>query len=985
MNLVTNLRSIINYTLSIAILLIAVQQLNAQKLNHVQGQFIVQLDADKNVKIWINDFNKAFPYSLTIHKKISPVLNVYTVDYDFTQFRQGQVHTDLLMYENVEIAQLNHFVELRSTIPNDPEFQNQWQYINMGQDGGVEGADIDMDLAWDFATGGITAEGDTIVACIIDDGIDNNHPDIQPNLFINYAEIPGNGIDDDGNGFVDDVRGWDTGSSSDEVYDGGGHGTPVTGIIGAKGNEGFGVAGVNWNVKLMIVQGGTGVESEVIEAYSYPLTFRKKYNETNGAEGAFVVSTNASWGTDFGQPEDAPIWCAFYDTLGAAGIISCGATINGNQNIDEVGDLPTACTSDYLIAVTNMNRTDVKVTGAGYGITTIDLGAFGQDTWTVTSGGGFGGFGGTSGATPHVTGSVALLYSIPCPNLISLAKSNPGQAALLVKNAILDGVDPNESLEGITVTGGRLNVHNAIQELLQNHCGDCLAPFIEETEISENNSVQVSWTLNDTTEFVDLRWREVGITEWIEVANVSNSFNFTDLELCTDYEYQLRSSCTNSMGEYGITNIFTSFGCCVNPDEFNVNSFDIIADFSWTSVPAAQSYNIRYRIVGSTDWAESNTLGTIITLDDLEACSQYEAQIQSVCLLAPPNYSESINFFTLGCDDPCTELPYCEVVGYNGSEEYITLVQVGDLKNETQSDGGYGQFVSGGPTTDLGIGGSYIMTLTPGFAGTMYNEFFKVWIDFNQNSIVEEEEIVIDSDNVQESFSTTITIPESALLGNTRMRVAMRYNQSAEICVPGNFQDFGEVEDYCINITEFTCPINNGLDTISIQANQAIIQWSEDPNSDNYSIRYKKVTDTEWISDETDELNISIESLETCTDYEFQVRNNCTQGEGDFSNSLFFKTSCISNINLDQENQINIYPNPFASQFTINFESLQSNEDVEYYLVNQLGQVQKSGVINVNSQSLYTLKTGNLISGIYYLRLIQNDQAIRFHKIIKTK
>ena len=278
------------------------------------------------------------------------------------------------------------------------------------------------------------------------------------NLWKNYGEIENNGIDDDGNGFIDDYHGWDTGSNSDAVGDGGGHGTPVAGIVGAVGNNGVGVAGVNWDVKLMIVQGGTGIESEVLEAYSYPLVARKAYNETDGEEGAFVVSTNASWGIDQGQPADAPLWCSFYDTLGVHGIISCGATANANFNIDIVGDLPTGCSSEYLISVTNMNDNDVKVTSAGFGATTIDLGAFGQGTFTTTLSN-YGGFGGTSGATPHVTGSVALLYSAPCPTLISIAKSDPLVAAQMVRDFILNEADPNPSLAGITVTGGRLNIN----------------------------------------------------------------------------------------------------------------------------------------------------------------------------------------------------------------------------------------------------------------------------------------------------------------------------------------------------------------------------------------------------------------------------------------------------------------------------------------------------------------------------------------------
>ncbi len=445
---------------------------SAQQLNHVQGEILVQLKDRTTPERFLNARQqfRGKTTDLAVRKRLSKPMNIYAFTFNWQEVNERQLLADIRQDPNVEEAQFNHFIKFRSTIPNDTQFGQQWQYINTGQSGGTAGADIDMDLAWDTTTGGMTAQGDEIVVCVIDDGIDITHPDIAPNMWYNTAEIPNNGIDDDSNGFIDDYRGWDTGSDDDSVNDGGGHGTPVAGIVGAKGNNNVGVAGVNWDVKLMIVQGGTGVESEVLEAYSYPLEARKKYNDTNGQEGAFVVATNASWGVDGGQPSNAPLWCNFYDTLGAEGILNAGATINGNQNVDTFGDLPTACPSDYLIAVTNMNHNDVKVTQAGYGSTHIDIGAFGQGTWTVASGGGYGGFGGTSGATPHVAGTIALLYSAPCNNFITLAKSNPAAAALQIKDHILMGGDDNASLQGITVTGKRLNVNNSMQ-LLMNNCG----------------------------------------------------------------------------------------------------------------------------------------------------------------------------------------------------------------------------------------------------------------------------------------------------------------------------------------------------------------------------------------------------------------------------------------------------------------------------------------------------------------------------------
>ncbi|MBP8754784.1 MAG: S8 family serine peptidase, partial [Chitinophagales bacterium] len=215
---------------------------------------------------------------------------------------------------------------MRSTIPNDLSFPLQWNFYNDGTTGGIADADIDADEAWDITTGGLTALGDSIVIAVIDDGFDINHLDL--NFWKNYNEIPSNGIDDDGNGYIDDFNGWNVLTETD-VLDEYLHGTHVSGIAGAKGNNGFGVTGVNWDVKIMAVSIGLAVyESNALEAYAYVFDQRKLYDETNGEKGAFVVVTNSSFGIDYQLPEDYPIWCAMYDSLGRLGILNAAATIN---------------------------------------------------------------------------------------------------------------------------------------------------------------------------------------------------------------------------------------------------------------------------------------------------------------------------------------------------------------------------------------------------------------------------------------------------------------------------------------------------------------------------------------------------------------------------------------------------------------------------------------------------------------------------------
>ena len=319
---------------------------------------------------------------------------------------------------------------------------------------------------WETSTGGLSSNGDTIVIAMLDDGCRVNHPDLSDNIYRNYQEIPNNGIDDDNNGYVDDFKGLNVISGTD-THLSATHGTGVAGIIGAKGDNGIGVTGVNWNIKILPIT-NMNFEAEVVEGYYYALELRRKYNNTNGAEGAFIVTTNAS----FGIPtpvfcSEFQIWGAAYDSLGMEGIINIAATSNSNINVDEVGDMPSSCTSDFLITVSNTDLDDERV-NSGYGKFSIDLAAPGKNSVTTrvstfTGESTYGVLGGTSAATPHVAGAVALLYSMPCTDLSTQAILDPANTALAMKSIILNGVEPLPVLEEISVTGGRLDLAKSVE------------------------------------------------------------------------------------------------------------------------------------------------------------------------------------------------------------------------------------------------------------------------------------------------------------------------------------------------------------------------------------------------------------------------------------------------------------------------------------------------------------------------------------------
>jgi len=340
--------------------------------------------------------------------------------------------------------------------PNDTDFSRQAD--NFERTG--------YTTAWELTPGGRTIDNQEIVIAILDAGFDISHEDLVDNIWINSGEIPADGIDNDGNGYVDDLNGWDM-VGDDAVLPNDSHGTQVAGLIGARGNNGQGISGTNWETRMMLFSINTS--ADVVRAYEYARDQRKRYNETNGAEGAFVVVTNASFGSEGERCQVFPVWGGMYDELGEQGILTAASTANRNWDVEINGDMPTDCTSDYLIGVTNVGVDNLLFSSSAYGRRSVDLGAPGEGSYTTRPGDRYSPFGSTSAAAPYVTGAIALLYATPCESLTDRARANPAGAALLVREAILGSTNANASLLNRTVTGGMLDVA-AAQVRLADFC-----------------------------------------------------------------------------------------------------------------------------------------------------------------------------------------------------------------------------------------------------------------------------------------------------------------------------------------------------------------------------------------------------------------------------------------------------------------------------------------------------------------------------------
>ncbi len=396
----------------------------------------------------------------TIKRQVSKLLNLYSIEYNGHSTEGDWLINHLQKDKHILSIGYDTPLTYRNTTPNDEFFNDQWNLER-----------IQLPQVWEETTGGLTANGDEIVIAVLEKGIELDHPDILGNIWRNRKEVPNNGRDDDNNGYIDDFFGLNLDDLTDNhpVLS---HGTQVSGIIGAKTNNEEGMAGINWDANILFLS-GVDLSSEVIEAYEYLYNLRKKYNDTDGREGAFIVANNNSFGWDNTRPTELFMGtelCQMYDLMGEVGILSVGAGPNNDVDVEVVGDTPTNCTSDFFIGVTSTDRNDEKARDGGFGNVSIDIGAPGESIRATDKDRDYGEFSGTSFATPHVTGAVGLIYALPCNRLAEDAKINPKQTASFVKNILLVGSDPIRGLESRTVSGGRLNVFNAMTNL-QIYCG----------------------------------------------------------------------------------------------------------------------------------------------------------------------------------------------------------------------------------------------------------------------------------------------------------------------------------------------------------------------------------------------------------------------------------------------------------------------------------------------------------------------------------
>ncbi|QQS27786.1 MAG: S8 family serine peptidase [Sphingobacteriales bacterium] len=728
---------------------------------------------------------------ITQYPKLSRLINEYKIQRIFRPFVKLKTpvfdqtyQIEFVQANNIEtlIRELKKFdwieyaekvpLERTGLIPNDPYITNntQWHITK-----------VQCYEAWDLSTGSAN-----VVVAVVDDAVKLTHEDLAANIWINTDEIAGNGIDDDGNGYIDDVYGWDAANNdnnpnppSDATNNYFSHGTHCSGIAGAVTNNGTGGGAISHNVKVMACKGARDSDASL-----------------TGIWGAFSYAMNnypdvisCSWG---GSGYSQTYQNLVNEARNNRGIVVIAAAGN-----DDTNSLFYPAGYNNVISVASSAQSDAKSSFSNYG-SWIDITAPGSQIRSTVAGSNssYQYYSGTSMACPNVASLVGLMLSY-----------NPSLSPADVESCLYAGADninaQNPNYIGL-LGAGRINAFNSLQ---------CVSPT----------------------------------------------------------------------------------GCLIPSGLNATNITSSSATIGWNMMPNSVSYTIRYRIVGTANWITVNNYTAIsLNLSGLSPCSQYEYQIRSNCESDQSNFSNVRTFNT----PPNGLLNYCTAKGNNVNYEWISQVTLNTISNSSGANAGYGDFRC--ISTALTQGNSYTATLVPGFAGTIYTEYWRIWIDLNQNGQFDDptERVYSSTSATTNTVNATINIPLTALTGPTTMRVVMKWVASSDTALPGACGNFayGEVEDYAVNITSSTpqpsCDIATGLGITGLTNNQAVLYWSAVTGAGNYNLRWRETGTSTWQNLTLNTTTYSLSGLTGCTQYEFQVQTTCTNGiSSNYSNSFSFTTA----------------------------------------------------------------------------------------------
>lgn len=386
----------------------------------------------------------------------------------------------------VEHAGPDHLAHIAVT-PNDAGYASLWGLHNTGQGGGTADVDVDAPEAWSLHTG-----SRSVLVGVLDTGIDMTHPDLVANLWTNPHEVAGNGLDDDANGYIDDVHGWDFYNNDSNAQDDHGHGTHVAGSLGAVGNNVTGVTGICWKVSIaglkFLGSNGIGYTSDAIEAVYYATSIGAMLTSNSWSGGEYETLLETAI-------EDA-------DQHGSLFVVAAG---NASNNNDISARYPSSYANQNVMSVAAVNRTGALAGFSSYGLASVDIGAPGEEIYSTTLGGGYGYNSGTSMAAPQVSGVCALLKAF-----------KPGLSHRDIKAIVLGSAQPLPSLAGKCATGGLLNARVALDVandlavspgdlyFAAGQSGLSVSPGSRTYTLTNNSTGSVAWTSSTSQSWLGL-------------------------------------------------------------------------------------------------------------------------------------------------------------------------------------------------------------------------------------------------------------------------------------------------------------------------------------------------------------------------------------------------------------------------------------------------------------------------------------------------
>ncbi len=523
-------------------------------------------------------------------------------------------------------------------VVNDASASALWN-LNVGQ----------VADAWNYVPENTAGTGEVIVA-VLDSGVNINHADLKDNIWVNTKELKGTtGVDDDANGFKDDVYGWNFYDNNNNVLDNNGHGTHVAGTIAAAANNSIGVTGVAPNAKILPLKflnsSGNGFSSDATRAVNYTTALKLAGNN--------IVAINCS----FGSTTPSSTLATAIVNAGNAGIVVVAAAGNESYNLDVTRVYPATVVASNLITVGATTSSDSLAYYSNYG-SYVDVAAPGSDIYSTTMGGGYGYMSGTSMAAPFVSGMVALV-----------AATNPKLTPTQIKAAIVGGVDVLPQLAGKVSSSGRVNAANTLAAVSGNppRVNIPTSPNGLTAGTWKANQIDISWNSAGYATSYTLEVQAVGSNTWTTIYTGSDT-KFSHTGLKAEAQYTYRVSAANSAGTSAAsTTVTATVSATTTSTRVDASTFVVTPDASsfviaWEAIPGATSYMIQRSLDSGKTWSYLESTNTASqTFKGASDSSDYYYRMAAVIGGVTQEYSDPVLARSAGGVKLRGELPTSEV------------------------------------------------------------------------------------------------------------------------------------------------------------------------------------------------------------------------------------------------------------------------------------------------------------------------------------